>query len=67
MRNRSIWSAILILLTGLTLSSEAKAQGGGDARRKTIAITYYRDPIIIPFAGTTLRPTARAEATVERW
>ncbi len=67
MRNRSIWSAILILLTGLTLSPEAQAQGGGDARRKTIAITYYRDPIIIPFAGTTLRPTAKGEATVERW
>ncbi|MFY9611809.1 MAG: OmpA family protein [Blastocatellia bacterium] len=67
MTNRSIWSAILILLTVLTLSPSGKAQGGGDARRKTIAITYYRDPISIPFAGTTLRPTARAEATVERW
>ncbi|HSO73736.1 MAG TPA: OmpA family protein [Blastocatellia bacterium] len=67
MRNRSIWSGILILLTVLTLSPEAKAQGGGDARRKTIAITYYRDPITIPFAGTTLRPTAKAEAIVERW
>lgn len=67
MKNRSIWSGILILLTVFTLSPAAQAQGGGDARRKTIAITYYRDPISVPFTGTTLRPTARAEATVERW
>jgi outer membrane protein OmpA-like peptidoglycan-associated protein len=67
MRNRSISSSILILLTVLSLFSAAKAQGGADVRRRTIAITYYKDPITIPFAGTTLRPTAKAEATVERW
>ncbi|HWN98157.1 MAG TPA: OmpA family protein [Blastocatellia bacterium] len=67
MRNRLICSSFLILLTALTLSPAAKGQGGGDVRRRTIAITYYKDPIEIPFAGTTLRPTAKAEATVERW
>jgi outer membrane protein OmpA-like peptidoglycan-associated protein len=67
MRNRSICSSFLILLTVLFFSPAAKAQGGGDVRRRTIAITYYKDPIAIPFAGTTLRPTAKGEATVERW
>src|SRR4029453_564991 len=44
----------------------ASAQSG-DVRRRTIAITYIKDPVSIPFAGTTLRPNARGEATVERW
>ncbi|MEK6303376.1 MAG: OmpA family protein [Acidobacteriota bacterium] len=66
MRNRTISSSILILLAVLALSQTVGAQGG-DVRRRTIAITYYKDPITIPFAGTTLRPTAKGEATVERW
>jgi outer membrane protein OmpA-like peptidoglycan-associated protein len=57
---------IITLLVGFTEAAIASAQSG-DVRRRTIAITYFKDPVSIPFAGTTLRPTARGEATVERW
>lgn len=58
-------SAITILLA-LALADIASGQGG-DVRRRTIAITYFRDPVKVFFAGTTLRPNAKGEATVERW
>jgi outer membrane protein OmpA-like peptidoglycan-associated protein len=58
---------VAVLLTTLMHDSAAGAQAGGDIRRRTIAITYYRDPVSVQFAGTTLRPNAKAEATVERW
>jgi outer membrane protein OmpA-like peptidoglycan-associated protein len=45
----------------------ANAQGGGDTRRRTVAITYFRDPVEVIFSGTTLRPVAKGKATVERW
>jgi outer membrane protein OmpA-like peptidoglycan-associated protein len=51
----------------LLFASFAFSQGGGDVKRHTIAVTYLRDPVDVQFAGTTLRPTARGEATVERW
>jgi outer membrane protein OmpA-like peptidoglycan-associated protein len=51
----------------LALSALALGQSGGDLQRKTIAITYLRDPVKVYFAGTTLRPSARGEAIVERW
>src|SRR5262245_61617345 len=49
------------------VSSISFAQAGGDSTRHTIAITYLRDPVTVAFSGTTLRPQARGEATVERW
>jgi outer membrane protein OmpA-like peptidoglycan-associated protein len=49
------------------LATFSSAQAGGDTRRRTIAITYFRDPVKVFFAGTTLRPNAKGEATVERW
>ena len=56
-----------VLLAALALGSLAFGQAGGDIRRRTIAITYLKDPVSVTLAGTTLRPTARGEATVERW
>jgi outer membrane protein OmpA-like peptidoglycan-associated protein len=58
---------ISVLLAALALGSLAFGQAGGDVRRRTIAITYLRDPVQVALAGTTLRPNARGEATVERW
>jgi outer membrane protein OmpA-like peptidoglycan-associated protein len=58
---------VAALLTTFAPGTVAGAQAGGDIRRRTIAITYYRDPVTVQFAGTTLRPNARGEATVERW
>src|SRR5215210_3253459 len=58
---------VAALLTTFTPGTVAGAQAGGDIRRRTIAITYYRDPVTVQFAGTTLRTNARGEATVERW
>src|SRR5437763_15006481 len=58
--------SVSVLLAAFALSSLAFGQGG-DVRRKTIAITYLKDPVSVTLAGTTLRPTARGEATVERW
>ena len=58
-------SAITIL--GLLGEASTASAQSGDVRRRTIAITYFKDPVTILFGGTTLRPNARAEATVERW
>src|ERR1051325_8397189 len=57
--------ALLTLLATFALSAAANAQG--DTRRRTVAVTYLKDPVKVIFAGTTLRPTAHGEATVERW
>src|SRR6185436_14215904 len=58
---------ITTLFTILIQASVICAQAGGDVRRRTIAITYFKDPVTIILRGTTLRPEARGEATVERW
>ena len=58
--------SLIAILATLIFSALVGAQGG-DQRRRTIAITYFRDPVKVMFAGTTLRPTAKGEATVERW
>jgi outer membrane protein OmpA-like peptidoglycan-associated protein len=59
--------SVSVTLAALALCSLAFAQAGGDVRHRTIAITYLRDPVTVIFAGTTLRPNARGQATVERW
>jgi hypothetical protein len=56
-----------LLLAAFSLNSLAFGQAGGDVRRRTIAITYLKDPVPVVLSGTTLRPTAKGEATVERW
>src|ERR1041384_7021639 len=56
--------SVSLLLAAFALSSLAFGQ---DVRRKTIAITYLKDPVTVILAGTTLRPNAKGEATVERW
>lgn len=59
---------VLLLLVILTqFATDVFSQAAGDVRRHTIAVTYLRDPVKVRFAGTTLRPDARGEATVERW
>lgn len=58
---------VSVLLAALALGSLAFGQAGGDVRRRTIAVTYLKDPVSVTLAGTTLRPNARGEATVERW
>jgi outer membrane protein OmpA-like peptidoglycan-associated protein len=58
---------VSVLLAALALGSLAFGQAGGDQKRRTIAVTYLKDPVTVTLAGTTLRPTARGEATVERW
>jgi outer membrane protein OmpA-like peptidoglycan-associated protein len=67
MRERRVLILITVLFTVLAPPSFASAQAGGDVRRRTIAITYFRDPVKVYLAGTTLRPNAKGEATVERW
>src|SRR5688572_12781337 len=67
MNRRTIFLSLLLVFLSLTSESFTKAQGGGDTRRRTVAVTYLRDPVKVTLAGTTLRPTARGEATVERW
>jgi outer membrane protein OmpA-like peptidoglycan-associated protein len=62
MKRMLIMSAMI-----LVFSIDGLSQAAGDARRHTIAVTYLRDPVNVRFAGTTLRPDARGEATVERW
>src|ERR1700730_14749445 len=59
--------SVSLLLAGLALGSLAFGQAGGDVRRRTIAVTYLKDPVTVTLAGTTLRPTAHGQATVERW
>src|SRR5262245_55070579 len=59
--------SVCVLIAALSLGSLAFGQAGGDVRRRTIAITYLRDPVSVVLAGTTLRPNAKGEATVERW
>ncbi|HEU4389596.1 MAG TPA: OmpA family protein [Blastocatellia bacterium] len=49
------------------LACVAFGQAAGDVKRHTIAVTYLQDPVTVSFAGTTLRPQAKGEATVERW
>ncbi len=67
MNRRTIFLSLLLVLSNLTFESITSAQGGGDTRRRTVAVTYLRDPVKVILAGTTIRPTARGEATVERW
>jgi outer membrane protein OmpA-like peptidoglycan-associated protein len=68
MKKYSILSlSLMALLVALTINSIALAQAGGDVRRRTIAITFLRDPVQVDFGATTLRPQAKGEATVERW
>jgi flagellar motor protein MotB len=59
--------SVSLLLAALALGSLAFGQAGGDVRRRTVAVTYLKDPVTVTLAGTTLRPNARGEATVERW
>ncbi len=65
MKGRRFLLSISTLLFTLLITAAANAQG--DTRRRTVAVTYLRDPVKVMMAGTTLRPTARGEATVERW
>src|SRR5690242_5828770 len=67
MNRRIIFLSVTLLFVLTTFQSFVKAQGGGDSRRRTIAVTYLKDPVKVILAGTTLRPNARGEATVERW
>jgi outer membrane protein OmpA-like peptidoglycan-associated protein len=68
MKRPSSFSAVVAaLLIAFTLNTSARAQAGGDVRRRTVAITYLRDPVRLSLGGTTLRPQAKGEATVERW
>jgi outer membrane protein OmpA-like peptidoglycan-associated protein len=59
--------SLLSIATMACLLSSALAQTGGDTKRRTVAVTYLKDPVKVVMAGTTLRPDARGEATVERW
>ncbi len=70
MKRSFIFQISLVLLTAtflLTAIPQARAQAGGDVRRRTIAITYFRDEVKVDMGGTTLRPEAKGEAKVERW
>ena len=67
MRRANLFQTSLIAILATLIMSQLAAAQGGDVRRRTIAITYFRDPVKVAFAGTTLRPTAKGEATVERW
>jgi outer membrane protein OmpA-like peptidoglycan-associated protein len=66
-KSMSFKKVVAALVSVLTLAGLAISQGGGDVRRRTIAVTYFRDEVKVIFAGTTLRPTAKGEAVVERW
>jgi len=65
--NKSIKLLSGLLLVTFAASVTIAFAQGGDLRRRTIAITYFKDPVTVRMAGTTLRPDARGEATVERW
>jgi outer membrane protein OmpA-like peptidoglycan-associated protein len=58
---------LYFLIQGFLLAGGASGQAGGDVRRRTVAITYLKDPVEVQLQGTTLRPQAHGEATVERW
>src|SRR4029078_3027916 len=65
MKGRRIFFTIFPLVLIFTTTAIANAQG--DTKRRTVAVTYLKDPVKVLLAGTTLRPTAKGEATVERW
>src|SRR5215472_4941004 len=56
-----------VVIQGSLLAGAAFGQAGGDVRRRTVAITYFKDPVEVQLQGTTLRPQAHGDATVERW
>jgi flagellar motor protein MotB len=66
-RASTISVGLITLVIAFTFNAVARAQAGGDVRRRTVAITFLRDPVQVIFGGTTLRPQARGEATIERW
>jgi hypothetical protein len=59
--------SVVALAMMVSVLSIALAQAGGDVKRRTVAITYLKDPVTVEMAPTTLRAGARGEATVERW
>ena len=64
------WSFVCLL--GVFLQASVSTgivfgQAGGDVARRTVAMTYLKDPVKVELNGTTLRPTAHGTATVERW
>jgi outer membrane protein OmpA-like peptidoglycan-associated protein len=65
MKGRRFFFTIFTLILIFTTTTIANAQG--DTKRRTVAVTYLKDPVKVLLAGTTLRPTAKGEATVERW
>ena len=68
MKRLSLFSACCLqVLMVLALVTAAMAQAGGDVRRRTVALTYLKDPVKVPMQGTRLRANAHGEATVERW
>jgi outer membrane protein OmpA-like peptidoglycan-associated protein len=68
MKKSSIYHiSFYILIQGFLLAGAAFGQAGGDVRRRTVAITYFKDPVEVQLQGTTLRPQAHGEGTVERW
>jgi outer membrane protein OmpA-like peptidoglycan-associated protein len=65
-RSSFCWATGILALT-LFLAGLVFAQAGGDVARRTVAMTYLKDPVKVDLTGTTLRPNAHGEATVERW
>lgn len=65
-KSSALTRIFLMILAAITLTASVMAQSG-DTSRRTVAVTYLRDPVKVSLAGTTLRPTAKGEATVERW
>jgi outer membrane protein OmpA-like peptidoglycan-associated protein len=59
--------SLFFLIQAFLLVGGSYGQAGGDVRRRTVAITYFKDPVPVQLQGTTLRPQAHGEATVERW
>ncbi|HKV41510.1 MAG TPA: OmpA family protein [Blastocatellia bacterium] len=62
-----ILGCLVGILGASTVLPSAMAQTGGDIRRRTVAITYFKDPIRVDMSGTTISPGAHGEGTVERW
>jgi outer membrane protein OmpA-like peptidoglycan-associated protein len=67
MKKGAATASVTFLLIFISLLAETSFAQGADVRRRTIAITYLRDPVKVQLAGTTLRANAKGEATVERW